>query len=79
MKKILLMLSVFAASLMMTGCAGEPAPSVAGDSKQKTSTLSGNDVTALGFKFGSFIHVGDTITLTNSDGSILIDRKGERK
>jgi len=79
MKKTMMLLALMAMAALMTGCSGQPSPQ-SGDSKQKTSTLSGNDVTALAVKFDSLLslRVGDTITLTNSDGFVDVnkDKKG---
>ena len=53
---------------VFTACTPQPIHSGAG-TNQTTSTLSGNDVTALAFKFDSLfsVHVGDTYRINNSD------------
>ena len=64
MKIILLALLAF----LLSACTPQPVHS-GGAVSQNTPTLSGNDVTALAFKFDSLfsVHVGDTYRINNSD------------
>ena len=75
MEKLTLIFSFTLLAIFVTGCNTTPTPnSTAGEAE--ASTLSRNDVTALGLKFDSMFEVrfGNTINITNGDGSMRISK-----